>query len=195
MYCSCRNFISAIARNSTGRRNRKKVSSAVSPEKVEAQPVIVEKEIQKPPVEEKAAETVQPVETQPEPVVQQQQQTPAPQTNENTTKKAEPTRKQLTVSASFYVANCAEGCTGITATGLDVRSSIYVNGLRIIAVDPNIIPLGTVVYVELANGDNFKALAGDTGGAIKGHKIDVLVSSGGEARRLGRQSATITILD
>ena len=195
MYCSCRNFISAIARNSTGRRNRKKVPSAVSPEKVEAQPVIEEEETQKPPVEEEEAlETAEPVETQPEPVTQQQP-TPAPQTNENTTKKAEPTRKQLTVSASFYVANCAEGCSGITATGLDVRSSIYVNGLRIIAVDPNIIPLGTVVYVELANGDSFKALAGDTGGAIRGHKIDVLVSSVGEARRLGRQSATITILD
>ena len=156
--------------------------------------MIEEEETQKPPVEEKAAEPAQPAETQPEPVVQQQQPTQATRTNENTTKKAEPTRKQLTVSASFYVANCAEGCTGITATGLDVRSTIYSNGLRIIAVDPSVIPLGSIVYVELSNGSSFKAIAGDTGGAIKGYKIDVLVSSESEAVQLGRQTATITLL-
>ena len=98
------------------------------------------------------------------------------------------------MSASFYVAMCAEGCTGITATGIDVRSTIYTNGLRIIAVDPTVIPLGSIVYVELSNGSAFKAIAGDTGGAIRGHKIDVLVSSESEARQLGKQTATITFL-
>lgn len=89
---------------------------------------------------------------------------------------------------------CAEGCSGITATGIDVRSTIYKDGMRIIAVDPSIIPLGSVVYVELSGGMAFKAIAADTGGAIKGYKIDVLVASESEARQLGRQSAVITFL-
>ncbi len=44
--------------------------------------------------------------------------------------------------------------------------------MKLIAVDPNVIPLGSKVWVE---GYGY-AIAGDTGGAIKGNKIDILVS-------------------
>ncbi|MGX7244134.1 3D domain-containing protein [Enterococcus quebecensis] len=52
----------------------------------------------------------------------------------------------------------------ITATGIDLRSQS-----NVIAVDPSVIPLGSFVEVE---GYGF-AVAGDTGGAIKGNIIDV----------------------
>ena len=42
--------------------------------------------------------------------------------------------------------------------------------MKVIAVDPSVIPLGTKVWVE---GYGY-AVAGDTGGAIKGNKIDVI---------------------
>ena len=43
--------------------------------------------------------------------------------------------------------------------------------MKLIAVDPSVIPLGSRVWVE-GYGE---AIAADTGGAIKGHKIDVLM--------------------
>lgn len=97
--------------------------------------------------------------------------------------------------ATFYTAFCPTGCTGITATGIDVRNTIYHAGKRIIAVDPEVIPLGSVVKVTLANGDSFEAVAGDTGGAIKGRRIDVLVATRDEAYRLGRMTAEIEIIN
>lgn len=101
---------------------------------------------------------------------------------------------RLSVEATYYTAMCDTGCTGITATGIDVRQTIRHKGLRIIAVDPRLIPLGSVVEVN-AGGAVFKALAGDTGGAIKGNRIDILVASEAEARKLGRTSATVRILN
>jgi 3D (Asp-Asp-Asp) domain-containing protein len=100
----------------------------------------------------------------------------------------------LNVEATYYTALCDTGCTGVTATGIDVRQSIYHDGLRIIAVDPAVIPLGSVVEV-IAGGQAFKALAGDTGGAIKGNRIDILVGTKEEARNLGRTSASVRILN
>lgn len=96
--------------------------------------------------------------------------------------------------ATFYTAFCPTGCTGITATGIDVRNTIYHEGKRVIAVDPEVIPLGSTVKVTLANGDSFEAVAGDTGGAIKGRRIDVLVATRDEAYKLGKMTAEIELL-
>ncbi len=75
--------------------------------------------------------------------------------------------KTLTMRATAYTAYC-EGCSGITANGTDIRSN---PNLKVIAVDPRVIPLGTKVWVE-GYGE---AIAADTGGAIKGNKIDVFI--------------------
>lgn len=100
----------------------------------------------------------------------------------------------IEVEATFYTAQC-EGCIGITKTGYDVRETIYTSeGLRIIAVDPSVIPLGSIVRVKLEDGTEFKAQALDIGSAIKGARIDVLVSTRKEAYRLGRQAAEIEII-
>lgn len=99
----------------------------------------------------------------------------------------------MTVQASFYTAFCAEGCTGVTATGLDVSNTQYHKGARIIATDPRVIPLGSTGTLTLANGQSYRVIAQDTGGAIKGNRIDVLVASEAEAVRLGRMSGTLTL--
>lgn len=101
----------------------------------------------------------------------------------------------LTYEATAYIALCDSGCSGITATGIDVRDSIYHGGDRIIAVDPSSIALGTRVEIRLADGTTFTAQAQDTGGAIKGAKIDVLVATEAEAWDFGRQSVELRILN
>ena len=100
---------------------------------------------------------------------------------------------QFTMVATHYSPTC-DGCSGITATGIDVTRTIYDNGLRIIAVDPGVILLGSIVRVKYADGTTFKAIAGDVGGMIKGNRIDVLVASENEAYQLGKQTVTVTIL-
>src|SRR5690606_19012900 len=98
------------------------------------------------------------------------------------------------VVATFYTARC-EGCTGITKTGIDVRNTIYTpDGYRVIAVDPSVIELGSIVKVTLENGKSFEAKAADIGGAIKGARIDVLVSNKARAYELGRQMAEVEII-
>lgn len=95
--------------------------------------------------------------------------------------------KTMTVSATAYTAYCA-GCSGTTATGIDLRSN---PNQKVIAVDPSVIPLGSKVWVE-GYGE---AIAGDTGGAIKGNKIDVFIPSQGAALDWGRKNVTIKVLN
>ncbi|MFB1049737.1 LysM peptidoglycan-binding domain-containing protein [Paraliobacillus sp. JSM ZJ581] len=95
-------------------------------------------------------------------------------------------QKTLTVTATAYTAECS-GCSGITATGIDLKSD---PNRKVIAVDPNVIPLGTRVYVE-GYGE---AVAGDTGGAIKGNKIDIHVPTKDKAYQWGVRTVEVTIL-
>lgn len=99
----------------------------------------------------------------------------------------------IVFEATHYSAFCNTGCTGITALSWDVRNTIYHNGFRVIAVDPNVIPLGSLVEVKAPYG-SFKALAGDTGGAIDGKLIDILVKNDNVANRLGRIKVQIRII-
>jgi 3D (Asp-Asp-Asp) domain-containing protein len=95
--------------------------------------------------------------------------------------------KEFTVSATAYTAYC-EGCSGITKTGIDLRND---SSLKVIAVDPNVIELGTKVYVE----DYGYAIAGDIGSAIKGNKIDVFIPTTSEALEWGRKTVKISIIE
>ncbi|MED4828167.1 3D domain-containing protein [Bacillus atrophaeus] len=124
----------------------------------------------------------------------------APKNNEsvNETKNAEENAEQAawqTFEASAYTAYCAEGCTGTTATGLDVTGTIYHAGKRVIAVDPSVIALGSTVEIKQADGTTLEAVAQDTGGAIKGAKIDVLVATEAGAVQFGRQSVEVRVLN
>ncbi|QHA90043.1 G5 and 3D domain-containing protein [Bacillus sp. N1-1] len=95
--------------------------------------------------------------------------------------------KVLNVSTTAYTANCT-GCSGITSTGFNLKSN---PNAKVIAVDPSVIPLGSKVFVEGYG----TAIAADTGGAIKGNKIDVFFSSKSQAYAWGNKTVQITILD
>lgn len=111
------------------------------------------------------------------------------------TAKSAPTDKTewTTFTATAYTARCSDGCIGITKSGVDVRRTVKHEGRRVVAVDPKVIPLGTKLTVKLADGTRIKAIAEDTGGAIKRKKIDVLVASNKEARKFGRQKVAVHI--
>ncbi|MGA4519450.1 ubiquitin-like domain-containing protein [Solibacillus silvestris] len=105
----------------------------------------------------------------------------------NVSRSTEPSSgKEFYVTATAYTPNCA-GCSGISAAGLNLRAN---PDMKVIAVDPNVIPLGTKVWVE-GYGN---AVAADTGGAIKGNKIDVLVPTTSKAKSWGRKKVRIKVL-
>ena len=107
----------------------------------------------------------------------------------------EPQATTETYEATAYTAYCSTGCIGITASGYDVSNTIYTSdGFRIIATDKSQIPMYSIAQVTLADGTTFKAQALDTGGAIRGKRIDILVASRDEAMRLGRQDVEIEII-
>jgi 3D (Asp-Asp-Asp) domain-containing protein len=101
----------------------------------------------------------------------------------------------LVLEATAYTAYCNTGCIGMTATGIDVSSTIYHEGRRIVAVDPNVIPLGSHVTLSLDDGRVIEATAQDTGGAIVGNRLDLLVSTKDEAWAFGRQDVEVEVLD
>lgn len=72
---------------------------------------------------------------------------------------------------------------GITASGMRAR-------VGVIAVDPRVIPLGSRLYVE---GYGY-CIAGDTGGAIKGNRIDLFFNTSSECSRFGVQMKKVYIL-
>ncbi|CAN2247289.1 ubiquitin-like domain-containing protein [Bacillus vallismortis] len=99
----------------------------------------------------------------------------------------ESTGKVMTVSSTAYTASCS-GCSGHTATGVNLKNN---PNAKVIAVDPNVIPLGTKVHVE---GYGY-AIAADTGSAIKGNKIDVFFPEKSSAYRWGNKTVKIKILN
>lgn len=92
----------------------------------------------------------------------------------------------LRVEATAYTPHC-KGCSGVTSTGINLLGD---NPPKVIAVDPKVIPLGSRVWVE-GYGE---AIAGDTGGAINGKRIDVFVKSKAQALQWGRRTVTVKIL-
>ncbi|PFW59869.1 enterotoxin [Bacillus cereus] len=100
-------------------------------------------------------------------------------------------KRELTVIATAYTADPSENGTYggrvLTAMGHDLTSN---PNMRIIAVDPKVIPLGSKVWVE-GYGE---AIAGDTGSAIKGNRIDVLMGTKSKAMNWGRQTVKVKIL-
>jgi len=97
------------------------------------------------------------------------------------------TSKILYMSATAYTAYCS-GCSGTTATGIDLRAH---PDAKVVAVDPNVIPLGTKLYIE---GYGY-AVAGDTGGAIKGNRIDLFMADLDDALNWGRRTVKVRILN
>jgi len=86
--------------------------------------------------------------------------------------------------------NCAGDCN-TTAIGFKISAILNNQELTYCAVDPNTIPLGSIIIVQ---GLSKPCIAVDTGGAIKGYHIDYHFDTYQEAIRWGRQTKTIVIL-
>ncbi|RCW64270.1 LysM peptidoglycan-binding domain-containing protein [Saliterribacillus persicus] len=128
-----------------------------------------------------------PVASEPAAAKEEPKQEAAPKEQKAEPKKEAQSSETVAVSATAYTAKC-DGCSGITATGVNLLEN---PNMKVIAVDPNVIPLGTRVHVE-GYGE---AIAADTGGAIKGNKIDVHVPTKDEAFAWGVRQVNVTILD
>lgn len=100
--------------------------------------------------------------------------------------------------ASAYSAAAAEN-GGSQWAGLDYFGNPLVQG-RTIAVDPNVIPLGTNVWVSGYNwsglpAGGFAARATDVGSAIQGNRIDIYLDGSRQAvSAFGLQNVTVTVL-
>lgn len=98
-------------------------------------------------------------------------------------------KKKYTMTATAYTDDPSENA-GYTVSAMG-------NTLRygIVAVDPNIIPLGSTVYVTAPDGSWVYGVASaeDTGGAIRGNRIDLCYPSGAEG--FGRRSCVVYVLE
>lgn len=86
--------------------------------------------------------------------------------------------KKITVVATAYVAG------GHTATGVSAQRGV-------IAVDPSVIPLGTKLYIPGVG----IVRAEDTGGAIRGNRIDVCLPTEAAARQWGVRTVTVYVIE
>lgn len=85
-----------------------------------------------------------------------------------------------TAYTPFY---CGGSKSGKTATGIKAKKGV-------VAVDPRVIPLGTKLYIP---GYGY-AVAADTGGAIKGRRIDLCYNTRGEVYRFGKKKVKVYIV-
>lgn len=86
--------------------------------------------------------------------------------------------------AERYPHICGTG-DGITATGDIVTPGVTC------AVDPSVIPYGSIVSVDYGDGVLHEYVAQDAGAWIDGSHIDICVKSHTEALELGRRTATV----
>ncbi|ALC52497.1 enterotoxin [Bacillus cereus] len=146
------------------------------------------REIAKAKEEEKAREIAKAKEEKAREIAKAKEEERAKEVSKNNIQSA---KRELTVVATAYTADPSENGTYggrvLTAMGHDLTAN---PNMRIIAVDPKVIPLGSKVWVE-GYGE---AIAGDTGSAIKGNRIDVLMGSKSKAMNWGRKTVKVKIL-
>lgn len=96
--------------------------------------------------------------------------------------------KCITVKATAYSSSCDGGA--VTCLG-------KIPSYGTVAVDPKVIPLGTKMYIVSPDGNYVYGycVAGDTGGAIKGNKVDLFMNSSSACKAFGRRTMLVYILD
>ncbi|MCR5758687.1 MAG: ubiquitin-like domain-containing protein [Selenomonas sp.] len=95
---------------------------------------------------------------------------------------AMPYTRVYTMEATAYLPTDGSA-TGTTAMGIPARRGV-------VAVDPNVIPLGSQVYIPGYG----VAVAADTGGAIRGQKVDLCMETYGECMNFGRRNIEVYVL-
>ena len=89
----------------------------------------------------------------------------------------------ITMTATAYSWECGNG-DGLTAAMTPVRPGV-------VAVDPEVIPLGS--QVEIVGLGMFSAE--DVGGAIKGNRVDIFMTSRSAALDFGRREVEVRVID
>ena len=115
-------------------------------------------------------------------VDEQFEEPPAPENVVETPQGYVPYTQVLGMEATAYLPTDGSG-EGLTAMGIPATYGI-------VAVDPDVIPLGTRVYIP-GYGE---ALAADTGGAIYGYRIDLCMENYWQAMDFGRREVTVFVL-
>jgi uncharacterized protein YabE (DUF348 family)/3D (Asp-Asp-Asp) domain-containing protein len=90
----------------------------------------------------------------------------------------------LEMLATAYAPFCCPGVDDITSTGMRA-------GFGVVAVDPQVIPLGSLLFIEGYG----HAVAGDVGGRIKGLRIDLGFDTTAQARRFGVRRVRVYLLE
>ncbi len=107
--------------------------------------------------------------------------------------------KVVAASASELKVKQVIDCsaTAYTAYNGARTASGKVAAYGIVAVDPRVIPMGSKLYIEAQDGSWVYgyAIAGDTGGAIKGKKVDLFYNSNSECIYFGRRPARVYVLE
>jgi 3D (Asp-Asp-Asp) domain-containing protein len=100
--------------------------------------------------------------------------------------KSEPVGESEASSPTLAFTATAYSLRGRTASGRTVARGL-------IAADRRLLPIGTRVRLEAGSYSGEYTVA-DTGGAVRGRKIDIWVPSTGEAMRFGRRPIKLTVL-
>ncbi|MGL4624427.1 MAG: G5 domain-containing protein [Culicoidibacterales bacterium] len=140
---------------------------------------------------------VRPVE--PEPVVEPVQ---AETTSVATAPVAAPVVAPVTTNVGTFEMSgySIEGSCGTgacyTASGYNIGSSPYYNHpqygqIRIVAADPSVLPLGSIIDIAGFG----RAIVLDTGGYIKGNRLDFLFATDAECFAWGRNNVSVTIVE
>lgn len=101
--------------------------------------------------------------------------------------KPEPVQEAEASSPSLTFTATAYSLRGRTASGRTVARGL-------IAADRRVLPIGTRVRLEAGSYSGEYTVA-DTGGAVRGRKIDIWMPSTGEAMRFGRRPVKLTVLN
>jgi 3D (Asp-Asp-Asp) domain-containing protein len=94
--------------------------------------------------------------------------------------------ENILLPTQTYTAT-AYSLRGRTASGRPVARGL-------IAADPRVLPLGTRVRID-AGSFSGEYVVADTGGAVKGRRIDIWTPTSGEAMRFGRRAVKLTVLE
>jgi 3D (Asp-Asp-Asp) domain-containing protein len=133
------------------------------------------------------AETMQPTDADEDGVTAEKNAEAAPlKESKAAIDKAETGAEAETAAPAVTFTATAYSLRGRTANGSGVRRGI-------IAADRRVLPLGTRVRLE-AGSYSGEYIVADTGGAVRGRKIDIWVPQTSEAMRFGRRPVRLTVL-
>ena len=105
--------------------------------------------------------------------------------------KASATRSDIVEQPKLLVPSVPYVATAYTLRGRTASGRMVSRGL--IAADPSVLPLGSRVRLDHP-GYSGEYLVADTGGAIRGRRIDIWIPSSSEAMRFGRRTVKLTVL-